>query len=168
MKTETKSTKTKETHYAKNTDFVDDPDFKQWTAENLPTGKSGFYVTDLDAIIRDRKGNLMILEKKCQNAVCSDNQNITLQIINYLIERGAQACGGRVPVSMNGETKIFPIRFHGAHLLQLSGEKFDGSVLRFDRQLVTTSKLIDILSFKDFNYPNYVKGRVVKMYHNQE
>ena len=156
------------THYAKNTNHISDEDFKKWTADNLPTGKSGFYVTDLDAIIRDKKGNLMLLEKKCQNAVCSDNQNITLQIINYLIERGAQACGSRVPVSINGETKIFPIRFHGAHLLQLSGEKFDGSVLRFDRQLVSTSQLIDILSFKNFNYPNYVKGRVVKMYLESE
>lgn len=155
--------KAKTKDFAKYEQHLSDLAFKQFTSENLPSGKDGFYITDIDGVIRDKKGNLMLIEKKCRNQKSSTCQNITLQVLNYLLELGYRACSGKVPISIDGQAKIIPIHYHGTHLLQLSHNDFEDSIFKFDGRLVSRSELIDIMSFKSFNYPNYVKSKVVKM-----
>ncbi len=59
--------------------------FQNWTKTNLPHSKS-FWVTDCDAILRDRRGNMAIVEIKRFAACMPTSQSITYQVLDHALK----------------------------------------------------------------------------------
>lgn len=129
----------------KKTAHAPDPEWMEFTASFLP-GAQNYFITDLDSIIRDRKGNFMLIELKYNGRDISTHQRSTLIIIDRLIRAGMKCTGGKVAIPGLGYDTL--VKYHGLHLLQLSGTSFKNSKIYWDRKRISQKELIGKLSFK--------------------
>lgn len=127
------------------TDHAPDPYLMSWTAENLPEAFT-YFLTDLDLIVRDRKGNLMLVEIKRRAAEMDTHQQATYELFDALIKLGIEASPQGVKVA----SLRFPIRptYQGFHLLQFENTTFENGAIYWDNQPVTPEQLKQILSFQ--------------------
>lgn len=129
----------------RRTDHAPDPYLYDFFYQNLPDGFQ-YFVTDLDLVIRNRAGDLMLVEVKRKNADPPIHQRVTLAILDKLIRAGLkQFPGGRIPV--DGWT--VNVSYHGCHLLQFENTTAEDGRVYWDREEVNFSQLIDRLSFGD-------------------
>lgn len=116
----------------------------QWTLSNLPDAKN-FYVNDIDLIIRNRTGCLMIIEVKRYMAKPSTVQSFTYQILDHCF---IKSNGDRITLQGRDKPVSFQLKYQGYHLLQFEKTTFEDGRVYFDNKEVTEKDLIDILSFK--------------------
>ena len=115
----------------------------QWTLDNLPSSSS-FWITDIDMVIRDRQGNLMLVEVKCQGKKCETSQNVTFQILDHALKN---IDGLKVPVSIGGNTFQNSINYHGFHNLTFTASGFNDGEILWDNKPIEEKELIKVLSF---------------------
>lgn len=126
--------------FAKHPHFVCDRYLYNWTNRNLPDKKL-FFVTDIDMVLRNREGDLMLVEVKRQKAEPSPSQRRTLKVLDRLIKDGLRFNNGEI--SIDGHE--MPINYHGLHLLQFERSTFEDGKVFFDREEVSEEKLVSIL-----------------------
>lgn len=114
-----------------------------WFGANLPNAHH-FYVTDLDMIIRDRSGNLMLVEVKRKGFKTKHHQKRTFQVLDRLIRAGIKATLGKVHV----DGFPMPVTYKGLHLLEFENTNFEDGQVRWDNREIDEFKLIQILSFQ--------------------
>lgn len=131
----------------RRTNFVPSADVKlsDWIRTNLPSCKD-FFVTDIDFVLRSRKGCMMVIEKKCRMATIPNAQRVTLQIVHFALQL---ANNKKAPVKINGKKFYQKVMFKGSYLLQFENTFFDDGKVYFDGEEVTEQELINILSFAD-------------------
>ena len=123
-----------------------DADFYHWTMGKLG-GCSDLWIQDIDGLIRDRKGNIMLLEIKRRDYNPKPYQGRNMALIDEILKAGIEALGNQVKIIINGKIETHTIRYHGFKLLQLSGETFDGSKFTIDGKPISTEDLIKLLRF---------------------
>ena len=124
--------------------YIPDAYLYNWTINNLPDSKN-FFITDVDMILRNRKGSLMLLEIKKRGATVPPHQRTTLKIIDQLIKAGLRQSKGKVSF----DSWELPISYKGLHLLQFKNTTFEDGLVFFDNKQVTESQLIEILAMRD-------------------
>ena len=122
-----------------------DSDWHDFTKEYLP---DTLLIQDIDSVIRDRKGNIMFLEIKRNGAPINPFQRYTAAIVNCVFGAIVNLTGGMIVISILGKRQRHRIKFHGFHLLQLSGDSFNNSTFKLDGKPISKTDLIDFLSFK--------------------
>ncbi len=127
---------------ARKTQYAGDPYLMDWIGRNLPA-KQSFFVTDVDLVLRDRRGRLMLLEVKRKGAPVKRHQRTTLHLLDKLIRAGIEA---REVFDVGG-IEIRP-QYYGLHLVTFQNTTFEDGKVYFDRQPVTEEELARILSFK--------------------
>lgn len=132
--------------YCRSTEHAPDAVWMEFTGTHLPDAEH-YWLTDIDTVIRDRNGNMMLLELKYNGRDISPQQRSTLLLLDQLIKAGVKNLSG----SVNVPGLKYPIQVHyaGAHLLQLSGTDFENSTFTWDRKPVTKDELIRKLTFGD-------------------
>lgn len=104
----------------------------QWIREKLPDSSTGFMVTDLDWILSNYKTKkIMLLEVKTRTGNIKIWQRNIFNNLNHWIQKGID------------DEWIYL----GFHLLQLSCEKIENSILLFDGKTIEEDELIKKLSF---------------------
>jgi len=127
----------------RKTNFVPDPYFYDWCKINLPS-RYLFFITDIDMIIRDRKGRIMLIEKKCKKAVPKKSQSITYRMLHNLILKADKT--GALDLGA-GHSSLYDWTYYGFHLLQFENTSFEDGKAYFDNKEVTEEELKKILSF---------------------
>lgn len=130
---------------------IPDIDFYNFTNTHLP--KFGFYITDLDAIVRTNKNQIMLLEKKCKLSEPSQCQRITYHFLHGLII----GCNGK-PIEIPSLGKIENWTYYGLHLLQFENSSFEDGKAFFDRKEVTKAELVKIFNFDSDRLKIYACG----------
>lgn len=125
----------------RKTDFVADPYFYDWIGRNLPD-KYHFWASDIDLILRNRTGALMLIEVKRKGASVKRAQRTTLFLIDSLIR---EALRHRRTFEAGGYT-ITPT-YYGLHLVTFANTTFEDGPVFFDRDQVTEEELAALLSF---------------------
>ena len=136
----------KNNKYSKNgaeTPFAERPYLIDWTIQNLPAAYN-FYITDADMIIRDRQGNLMIIEVKCHKGVVPENQKITYKMLDALIRKGLTNDVGTVVVNQ----KKMKVQYKGFWVMQFEKTRFDNGKVYINGKRFTESEVIKFLSFE--------------------
>ena len=123
-----------------------DPVWMEFTATHLPDAEN-FWITDVDTILRDRNGNMMLLELKYHGRDVTPQQRSTLLLLDQIIKAGLACLGG--PVNVPGLKFPVKVNYQGVHLLQLSNNDFETGTILWDRKEITKEQLIDKLSFKE-------------------
>lgn len=124
-----------------------DADFYRWTNSQVLGDAQDLWISDLDAVIRDRKDNLLLLEIKRLDFKPKPYQARNMAIIDALINAGIQALAGIVEIEIDGKREKHRVNYHGYKLLQLSGTSFFKSEFKIDGDQVTAQELAQILSF---------------------
>jgi len=127
----------------RKTNFVPDPYFYDWCITHLPNRRL-FFITDIDMIIRDRNGRIMLVEKKCKKAVPKKSQSITYRMLHALILRADKT--GALDLG-DGYGSLYDWTYYGFHLLQFENTSFEDGKAYFDNKEVTEEELKKILSF---------------------
>jgi len=112
-----------------------------------------YWVMDADAVIRDREGNIMMLEIKRNNYKPKPHQVRTMKIIDQVFKFFMENSDGTVTIEIDGRKEVHPVNWAGYNLLQLSGTSFFDSDFRWNGELVTTEELIRKLSFESESAP---------------
>jgi len=128
-----------------------DLDFYRWTISRSLGAPLDYWITDVDGVIRDRAGNLQLLEIKRKNAELKAHQARTIAILDALIRAGIEALGGVAEIEINGRKERHKINYHGAKVLQLSGVSFFDSEFKIDGRKVTPEELSELLKFDERN-----------------
>jgi hypothetical protein len=129
----------------RRTQHAPDAYLMDWTAENLPSCES-FFITDLDMVVRDRKGNMLIAEVKRRSATMTPQQRTTYELISELIKEGIKANpDGIIVPSMRYPVKV---NYLGVHLLQFENTTFEDGQIFWDKTPISTEQLKGILSFE--------------------
>ena len=140
------STKITDKSYIRKSSFVSDPNWCEWSARHLRDSKN-YIIQDIDAVIRDSYGNLLILEIKRFKAVRSKAQIVTLK----MIDNAFRSVDGRtMDFNYLGINARFKLRYHGVHVLSLEGDDFHVSSKYLNGKLISDEKLIDFLNFKHY------------------
>ncbi|MCB0644699.1 MAG: hypothetical protein KDC44_23805, partial [Phaeodactylibacter sp.] len=71
----------------RRTDHASDPYLLDWTSRNLPSPES-YFISDVDLVIRNRSGCLMLIEIKRFLTTCKEHQKTTLRMLDALIRAG--------------------------------------------------------------------------------
>jgi hypothetical protein len=124
-----------------------DWDFWDWTFSQALGDPRDLWISDLDAVIRDRADNLLLIEIKRRDAEIKPYQLRNMRIIDALIKAGIKATGGVVEIEIDGRREKHKVTFHGAKLLQLSKDSFFNSAFKIDGDQVSPEELAQILSF---------------------
>lgn len=124
-----------------------DWDFWDWTFSQALGDPRDLWISDLDAVIRDRSDNLLLIEIKRRNSEIKPYQLRNMRILDALIRAGIKATGGVVEIEIGGKREKHRVNFHGARLLQLSKESFFNSAFKIDGDQVSPEELAQILSF---------------------
>lgn len=127
-----------------------DADFYNWTIDQN-FSKRDLYIQDTDAVIRDRKDNLMLLEIKRRNYSPKPYQKRNMKIIDAIMRAGIAALGGNVGITIDGQNEHHNVTYHGYKLLQLSGDSFYNSDFTLNGQQITSDQLADAISFGNCN-----------------
>ena len=129
-----------------------DADFFNWTM-----GKLGdcfdFWIQDIDGLVRDRKGNILLLEIKRRDYTPKPYQERNMALLDEIIKAGIDQLGGQVQITVNGKKETHTIHYHGFKLLQLSGETFNDSNFTVDGKPINAEDLVKLLRFE--NLTNY-------------
>lgn len=128
------------------TEHAPDAVWMEFTGSYLPNAEH-YWLTDIDTVIRDRNGNMMLVELKYNGRDITPQQRSTLLLLDQLIKAGVTHLRGCVDVP----GLKFPVRvnYTGVHLLQLSSTDFETSTFTWDRQEISKEELIRKLSFED-------------------
>lgn len=118
-----------------------DPYLMDWMSQHLP-GARNYFVTDVDLVIRNRQGCMMIVEVKRKGAKLKPHQRNTLAIIDTLIRAGIQMTGNTIAV----DGMPIPVYYVGYFTLTLEGTTFEDGRIFFDGHEVSEQQLITILS----------------------
>jgi len=138
--------------YARHRSLMSDPNWSDWTAKFLPDSSSGYIVQDCDSIIRDFKGNVMLLEIKRKMDVPTQCQAVTLTILDEALRMaqgknfdfsGYQMLGKQMPKSAK-----FKLKYRGFYLLQIDGTCIINHNKYIDGIRVTNHELAEFLGFK--------------------
>lgn len=129
--------------------FIKDEYFYNFTRENLPS--YGYYVSDVDAIFRNNRNQVMILEIKRKMAELKPNQKRSYNFIHKCI------------ISHNGKLMCFDKKlenwiYYGVHLLQFENTTFEDGKAYFDRKEVTKAEFIRICNFDSNKLKIYAQG----------
>lgn len=110
----------------RRTKFVQDTYLMDWIGKNLPSAKSGFTATDLDLIVRDKSGRIMLIETKRRLADMKEHQRITFQILHEALKR---LNGETINVKAFNSKMNIKVDYRGFKLIQFENTSFeDGSV----------------------------------------
>ena len=116
-----------------------------WTAEHLPDCES-YFISDIDMLIRDRAGNLLLAEIKRRGAEMNHHQRTTYELLDELIKAGIQANPkGIIIPSMRYPLKL---KYKGIHLLQFENTTFEDGQIYWDKKQITPDQLKLILRFE--------------------
>lgn len=133
------------THTYRKTSYSSDPGFFDWTSTNLPDPGS-YWITDVDAVIRDRQGRVLLLEIKRQRANVKTHQAVTLAALDYALR---QANGKTFTATVNGRTISQTIDYQGCYVLQFEKTGFEDGAVYLNGQEVTEAEVRRVLSFED-------------------
>lgn len=125
-----------------------DADFYRWTMAQELASPHDLYMSDIDSLIRDRAGNIRLLEIKRLNYEPKPYQARNMAILDALLRAGAEALAGKVEIEINGRRERHHVTYHGFNLLQLSGESFFDSEFTLDGEAMNASQLSQQLNFK--------------------
>jgi hypothetical protein len=125
-----------------------DRDFYEWTIEQNLASPFDLWISDIDAMVRDRQGNFQLLEIKRNNYLPKPYQLRNMLLLNAIIERGMSVTGGMVSIDVNGKKERHKLTYHGFNLLQLSNVSFYESEFRFNQEEVNSEELRRLLSFE--------------------
>ena len=128
-----------------------DRDFYDWTFAQRLGAPLDYWITDVDGVIRDRAGNLQLLEIKRKDAQIKPHQARTIAILDALIKAGIKATGGVVEIEIGGKCEKHRVNYHGARFLQLSRVSFFDSEFKLNGKPITAQELTQILSFEERN-----------------
>lgn len=123
-----------------------DADFYHWTIDQHFDKKS-FWIQDIDALVRDRNDNLMLLEIKRRNYSPKPYQKRNMKILDHILRAGIEALNGNIDISIDGKSENHQVNYHGFKLLQLSGDSFSDSDFKLNGRNVTSDQLAKLLSF---------------------
>ena len=126
----------------RKTGFVGDPYLMDWIGRNLPD-KNNFFVTDVDLVLRNRDGALMLIEVKRKGAPVKRHQRTTLFLLDSLIR---EALYHRRTFPADGYS-VTPT-YYGLHLITFTNTTFEDGAVMFDRDQVTEEELAALLSFE--------------------
>ena len=122
-------------------------DFLEFCKTYLP-GEVDFWINDIDTfILRNRTGEIMLLEIKKNGYRPKPNQVRGFKIIDALMRAGQDATGGRVTISVDSKPERYRVNYRGFFLLTLSGTNIKESKLYWGAKEVTMDELADLLSF---------------------
>ena len=125
----------------RKTDFVGDPYLMDWIGRNI-SDKYSFYVTDVDLVIRNRQGAIMLIEVKRKGAAVKRHQRTTLFLLDSMIRAALRS---QTTFKADGYT-ITPT-YYGLHLVTFANTTFENGAVYFDRDQVTEEELAALLSF---------------------
>ena len=127
------------------TEHAPDPYLMGWTAEHLPDCES-YFISDIDMLIRDRAGNLLLAEIKRRGAEMNHHQRTTYELLDKLIKAGIKANPkGIIIPSMRYPLKI---NYKGVHLLQFENTTFENGPIFWDKKPISPEQLKLILRFE--------------------
>ena len=127
-----------------------DADFYNWTIDQ-DFNERDLYIQDTDAVIRDRKGNLMFVEIKRRNYEPKPYQKRNMKIINAIMKAGIAALEGNIEITIDGKRENHNVTYHGYKLLQLSGDSFYSSDFTLNGRQVSSDQLADTIGFGNYN-----------------
>lgn len=125
----------------RKTDFVGDPYVMDWVGRNLPD-KVHFWASDIDLVLRNRDGALMLIEIKRKGAPVKRHQRTTLYLLDSMLR---EALHHRRTFEADGYS-ITPT-YYGVHLVTFTNTTFEDGGVMFDRDPVTEEELAALLSF---------------------
>ncbi len=129
----------------RKTRFVEDKYFMDWIGCNLPPATDGFTATDLDLILRDKSGRIMLLETKRKGASMKTHQSITFQILDQAL----QAIDGRtLKINAFGKKINVPIKYKGFKLLQFENTTFENGRVAINAEVMTEEEVKEVLSMR--------------------
>lgn len=131
--------------------YINDIDFYKFTNTNLP--KFGFYITDVDAVVRTNKNQILIIETKCRMAEPS-----IAQLNSYKAIHSAFINSDKKSLWMH-QGKVNDWAYYGLHLIQYENTSFEDGKAYFDRKEVTKAELVNIFNFKSDRLKIYARGR---------
>lgn len=126
------------------TQYAERPSIINWTKQNLPDAFN-FFITDFDMVIRNRDGDLMIVEVKNQKAVMPKAQRTTYHIIDKLIR---QALGGKNVGVIDVMGHRMKVQYHGFHVLTFEKNGFHDGKAYINGKLFSEQHIIELLSFQ--------------------
>ena len=124
-----------------------DRDFYEWTIDRRLGDPFNLWIQDIDGLVRDRKGNLLLLEIKRRNFEPKPYQARNMAILDEILKAGIEALGGKVTITQGDRLEVHEITFHGFKLLQLSGDRFAQSDFTLDGEPISAEDLVKTLSF---------------------
>ena len=133
-------------------EHLPDIDFYNFTNTFLP--KIDFYISDIDALIRNKKGQFMILEKKCRMAELKKCQRISYEFLHGFII----GCNGK-PIHTHSLGRVENWTYYGIHLLQFEQTSFEDGKAFFDRKEVTKAEFVRICNFDSNRTKIYARGK---------
>ena len=125
-----------------------DADFYIWTMGKLGEC-TNLWIQDIDALVRDRQGNIMLLEIKRRDYMPKPYQARNMALIDEILKAGIDQLGGEVKIKIDGKIETHSITYHGFKLLQLSGDSFQNSTFTVDQKPISKENLIKFLKFED-------------------
>lgn len=138
--------------FAKHPNLVPDLQWKEWTHKHLASSDV-CWISDLDSVIRTRKGCIIIVEIKRKNADVPYWQQITYGMIAAALKyaEGQELSHPSLPSFMNGVTLT---KFEGVAEIIFENTSFEDGVVWFSlngekHRQITEAELINILSFSD-------------------
>ncbi len=117
--------------------------FQNWTARNLPSCKN-YWISDVDAILRDRRGNIAIVEIKRYQSSITTSQSITYQILDYALKSINKTL---VPVSIHGGAMQIPVKYKGFYLVQFEKTSFEDGKVFLNYRESSEKEIIELFSF---------------------
>jgi len=126
----------------RNSDHAPDSYLFDWFSRNLPDAKS-YFVTDVDFVIRDRAGRLLLLEVKRRKSEVKPHQNVTFQILHHALK---QISGKEIPVRIDGRKTTLTVFYRGFAFLQFENTSFEDGAAYLNGQQMTERQIIDFLS----------------------
>lgn len=129
----------------RKTDYAGDPYMFDFVGSHCPE-PSGFFVTDLDLVLRTRDGKIMMVEVKRKGAKVKPHQSITYRILDAALRR---LHGERMTIKpKDGAPVTVTVNYMGLHLLTFERTSFEDGAAYFDGVLVTAEQVAQILSME--------------------
>jgi len=127
----------------RNSDHAPDKYLFDWFSQNLPDAQS-YFVTDIDFVIRDRAGRLLLLEVKRRKSKVKPHQNVTFQILHQALK---QISGKEIRVRINDRRTWLTVFYRGFAFLQFENTSFEDGAAYLNGQQMTEKEIIDFLAF---------------------
>jgi len=124
-----------------------DGDFYAWTIDQALADARDLYICDVDAMVRDRRGNLRLLEIKRNDFDPKPYQARNIAILDTIIRQWQDITGGDLEIEIGGRIERHNITYHGYNVLRLSNASFFDSTFTLDGEPITGGDLADLLRF---------------------